>query len=76
MKFKLILYLCIVKPFLSNYAKEDLGYFIHDDVTYVAIRTIIQWALEKAKEAEDKDLPKTQYEVLQKIVAKAEKEKA
>ena len=30
----------------------------------------------KAKEAEDKDLPKTQYEVLQKIVAKAEKEKA
>ena len=42
MKFKLILYLCIVKPFLSNYAKEDLGYFIHDDVTYVAIRTIIQ----------------------------------
>lgn len=30
----------------------------------------------KANEAEDKDLPKTQYEVLQKIVAKAEKEKA
>ena len=30
----------------------------------------------KANEAEGKDLPKTQYEVLQKIVAKAEKEKA
>ena len=30
----------------------------------------------QAKEAEQKDLPKTQYEVLQKIVAKAEKEKA
>ena len=30
----------------------------------------------KANEAEEKDLPKTQYEVLQKIVAKAEKEKA
>ena len=30
----------------------------------------------KAVEAEQKDLPKTQYEVLQKIVAKAEKEKA
>ena len=30
----------------------------------------------KAKEAEDKDLPKTQYEVLQEIVKKATKEKA
>ena len=30
----------------------------------------------KAVEAEQKDLPKTQYEVLQKIVAKAENEKA
>ena len=30
----------------------------------------------KANEAEQKDLPKTQYEVLQKIVVKAEKEKA
>ena len=30
----------------------------------------------KANEAEGKDLPKTQYEVLRKIVAKAEKEKA
>ena len=30
----------------------------------------------KAKEAEDKDLPKTQYEVLQQIVKKATKEKA
>ena len=30
----------------------------------------------QAKEAEEKDLPQTQYKVLQKIVAKAEKEKA
>ena len=29
----------------------------------------------KVQDAEDKDLPKTQYEVLQKIVAKAQKEK-
>ena len=48
MKFKFILYLCIVKPFLSNHAKEDLGYFNRVDVTYVAIRTIIYRTLEKS----------------------------
>ena len=48
MKFKFILYLCIVKPFLSNHAKEDLDFFNRVDVTYVAIRTIIYRTLEKS----------------------------
>ena len=77
MLFKENRYLCIV-----NY--KNIG-AMKEKIVLLLIMTIMPFAVfgqsystlwKKAKEAEEKDLPKTQYEVLQDIVKKATKEKA
>ena len=87
MKFKFILYLCQINMAKESYfciVKQKNGSEMKKYLLMFVVLMLPMWLFgqsytelwKKAVEAERKDLPQTQYEVLQKIVAKAEKEKA
>ena len=76
MLFKEIRYLCIVESKNNKTMKKYLVFLISLVMPFALFGQSYSDLWKKVREAGDKDLPKTQYEVLQKIVRKATKEKA
>ena len=76
MLFKEIRYLCIVESKNNKTMKKYLVFLISFVMPFALFGQSYSDLWKKVREAGDKDLPKTQYEVLQKIVKKATKEKA
>ena len=67
-------YLCIVKPIKVGFMKKFLIITIALIMPMFLFGQSYSALWKQVSEAEEKDLPKTQYEVLQKIVNKADKE--
>ena len=76
MLFKEIRYLCIVESKNNKTMKKFIVLLISLIMPFALFGQTYSDLWKKVREAGDKDLPKTQYEVLQKIVKKATKEKA
>ena len=76
MLFKEIRYLCIVESKNNNAMKKYIVFLISLFMPFAIFGQTYSALWKKAEEAGNKDLPKTQYEVLQQIVKKATKEKA
>ncbi len=68
-------YLCIVKPIKTGFMRKILLITIALIIPMFIFGQSYASLWKKVSDAEEKDLPKTQYELLQQIVTKAQKEK-